>query len=138
MENKARSRILNKTDLSQIFPSFYQIKKAIAGARIPTSIKPCAGGLGEAPRPPVGVWGATPQDRVFHRNNYFLLKSVPFELTRRKLLFHGVYVNPKLLRNLFNHLRFLWCRYPIPLSNTFTLSQQRHRKITVELLKKLI
>jgi len=45
-----------------------------------TSLYPCAGGLGEALRPPMGGLGGTPPSMVFRKNDYFSLKSVTFDL----------------------------------------------------------
>jgi hypothetical protein len=46
-----------------------------------TELNPCAGGLGKVLRPPVGGLGGTSPRSVFPRNNYVLLKSVPFLLS---------------------------------------------------------
>ncbi len=66
MENKDRSRILNKTDLSPIFPSFYQIKKAIAGytdAHWHQTLRRGSGG--GAPSPSGGFGGQPPKAGFF-------------------------------------------------------------------------
>ncbi len=48
-------------------------------------MNPCAGGLGEALRPPVGGLGGNPSIWVFLRNNQFFLKSVPYSLGQRAM-----------------------------------------------------